>query len=821
MNHILENRSIYFLLEPSQGGWDLTSLNPKGPYLKNVQMRVVYRVGRARHQFDLGSLSFQPGRSETIDSPLGPLHVFHSMYGPDPKGLLYPVDFAVPENHPLFLWRLKVENASNRPVSIERLELLNAGFIYASPPGTISSLKSPVKPGVKASSEIHPAQQPGELAFYSNGWQSWSYSGAYGQDDRFWRTRLGPLSTPMRVNQGTPQPRRTGLYGSDMFGALVDLTHRTGIISGFLSQEQHFGSLEALSDPARPALRMWANGDGARLDPGETVTSDWACLTFFHLDNPHPLDAYLNAVALQNGFQAKPEKEPLEGVPTGWCSWYQFYQGVTEADIRRNLKAAVQHENELPLQLILIDDGFEAQVGDWLSFSDSFPGGVAPLAAEIRDAGFQPGLWLAPFIVQSRSQLARKHPDWLLRNRYGRPVNAGFVWNSFGRALDLTHPEALDYVCQVVRTAVHDWGYGFLKLDFLYAASLPGRYRDPKATRAKVLRSGLRAIRDAAGQETTLLGCGCPLGPAIGLVDQMRIGADVAPRWNPAYNDHEFFFKGEPDMPSARNAIHNALTRAPLHGRWWINDPDCLVVRPTSLLNLNEVQTLATVIALTGGSLLLSDDLSELPSDRLQIVQALLPLIHKRPHVLDLFDARTPAHLQIELSGPAGNWSVIGLFNWDDRPADLKFAINDFYLVSRSGFWVHSFWDQKTDRMEAGRHSMVFENVPAHGCKLLAVKPINPGRPQYLGSDLHVSQGLEITGYNWKDEPGRQEPASGCLHLELSRPGKTKGSLALVLPRPLIRAACNGAPVKGLQPADGVYRVPVEFENAASIDIYC
>ena len=33
-------------------------------------------------------------------------------------------------------------------------------------------------------------------------------------------------------------------------------------------------------------------------------------------------------------------------------------------------------------------------------------------------------------------------------------------------------------------------------------------------------------------------------------------------------------------MPSVRNALQNVLCRLPLHQRWWINDPDCLLLRP-------------------------------------------------------------------------------------------------------------------------------------------------------------------------------------------------------------------------------------------------
>ena len=85
------------------------------------------------------------------------------------------------------------------------------------------------------------------------------------------------------------------------------------------------------------------------------------------------------------------------------------------------------------------------------------------------------------------------------------------------------------------RTAVQNprprFGYDYLKLDFLFAAAAEGTRHDPGLTRAQTLRRGLEAIRRGAGKKTFILGCGCPLGPAIGIVDGMRIGPDVAPHW--------------------------------------------------------------------------------------------------------------------------------------------------------------------------------------------------------------------------------------------------------------------------------------------------
>ncbi len=227
-------------------------------------------------------------------------------------------------------------------------------------------------------------------------------------------------------------------------------------------------------------------------------------------------------------------------------------------------------------------DGYQKQVGDWLAFRPRFAGGMQPICRHIRDAGFTPGVWLAPFIVHRASDLFKEHPDWILRKYNGSPVNAGFVWNSLGTALDLTQPHASEYVQQVIRTAVREWKFPYLKLDFLYAAALKGRYTDSTKTRARVLREGLQLIRDTAGRQTTLVGCGLPLGSGIGLVDTMRIGPDVSGSWRPKYFGIGFLFKKEPSMPSASTSMRNILTRAALHERWWVNDPDCLLVRDQS-----------------------------------------------------------------------------------------------------------------------------------------------------------------------------------------------------------------------------------------------
>ncbi|MEW5872933.1 MAG: glycoside hydrolase family 36 protein [Chloroflexota bacterium] len=783
----LESRALQFELDVGAARW---SLRPRGEGLSIVgaRMRVDYSRGGQR----LSALERWQGAElsgpETQASSYGPMNVLELALAPEASGVRLCLEFALPEAHSLFLWRLSLENGGVEPVYPERLSLLEAGQPYT-PNSSIGNHTSKI---------LNPV-------FFSNGWQSWTYSAAYGEYERMRRSRLGFLTAPMRHNAGSPRPRQRGHFASEMFGVLGDRSLRLALLAGFLSQQQHFGSLEAWLPSPGPALRLWANGDGARLDPGEKIVTDWACLSFLDVDAPDPLGPYLQAVAL--GHQLPPVAFQQASIPVGWCSWYQFYQKVTADDIRRNLHALAEQRASLPVEVVQIDDGFQTLVGDWFTFRGGFPGGPAPLAAEIHAAGYTPGLWLAPFIVQPNSRLAAEHPEWLLRGQFNRPVRAGFIWNTFTTALDLTHPEALDYACQVVDTAAHAWGFPYLKLDFLYAAALPGRYRDPSRTRAQVLRAGLQALRQAAGEDTFLLGCGCPLGSAIGLVEAMRIGTDVDSHWRAAFMGHETYFHVEPDLPSARNAIQNSLTRAALHRRWWLNDPDCLLLRPDLRLSLAEVHSLATVIALSGGLVLFSDDLPRLTPERLRIAWQMLPPIGERPQVVDWLDALTPRRLRLDLDGASGPWRLLALFNWDERPQDCTLHLADYGLEADAPYLAREFW---SGAIEIASAKLEFKGVEPHGVRLVALRRCLPGMPGYLGSDLHISQGLEVL--EW-------QPSAGGVSLRLARPGQAQGVVDLYLPGSPKTASLAGRPLTWEKLAPDCYRLYLDFEGEASLRI--
>jgi alpha-galactosidase len=289
----------------------------------------------------------------------------------------------------------------------------------------------------------------------------------------------------------------------------------------------------------------------------------------------------------------------------------------------------------------------------------------------------------------------------------------------------------------------------------------------------------------------------------------MRGAPDVSPdvdaRWKPALKGISFFYKDEPHVPSVRNAIQNALARLPLNHRWWINDPDCLLLRPDTLLTLAEVQTMASIIALSGGPLLISDYLPSLPADRLAIVAALLPLIGQPARVLDWFDAQTPSRLRLDLGGACGSWHLLALFNWVDVPQEMTLHLSEYGLAAGGVCWGREFWGGRVFTARNG--SIPLGEIPSHGAALLAVRPGQPETPLYLGGDLHLSQGLEVTAW---------EVFSDELRFSIQRPGRIAGSVDLSLPGPVRNVTLNGSSLVWELVADGVYRLPLQaFETAA------
>lgn len=547
-------------------------------------------------------------------------------------------------------------------------------------------------------------------SIFRQGYQSWTGTRSFriGEVDRDPMFRLLRIGL---IDICNPSPAAPGRFRSDMFAAIKNLESGDLLVAGFLTCRAAFGGVEVRVDGARcTRFALSLDYDDIPLEPGEELMIEpvWIAAGKNAYD---VLSTYAAAVG-----EAQGARVPAHS-PSGWCSWYYYFTQITEERVLQNLRALHELRPRFPCDYVQVDDGYQAEIGDWLTPNDKFPHGMAWLAEQIRAAGFDAGIWTAPFIARSGSRLLADHPDWFVKNRRGRPRFALYnpIWGRWGNcyALDTTHPEALEWLRQTFRTLTHDWGYRVLKIDFLFAAALPGLRHDSRATRAAALRRGLEAVREGAGEAAFILGCGCPLGPAIGMVDAMRIGPDVSPYWS---NSVSRVACRDLHGLATKHAVRNTLSRAFLHRRWWLNDPDCLMVRDSNTqLSVEEVRSLATVIAATDGMIVLSDRVERLSAERRDLLQRTLQLAGGRAEVVDLMHADVPELLVAR----AADYTVVAVFNFSDATQPKKVDLTTLGVRTPGTPSLAEWWTGASVPLAEGVADL--GEIPPHGCRVLVL----------------------------------------------------------------------------------------------------
>jgi len=291
-----------------------------------------------------------------------------------------------------------------------------------------------------------------------------------------------------------------------------------------------------------------------------------------------------------------------------------------------NLEALAQSKAQL--DIVQIDDGYQTAIGDWLSVDfNKFPQGMGYLASQIQEKGFKAGIWLAPCVCQVDSLLAKNHPEWCLKDEFGEFRLGGGNWGGF-YILDMQNEEVKDYLRHVFHIVLDVWNYDMVKLDFLYAACL---YPTQTKTRGQLMHEAMVFIRSCV-KDKLILGCGVPLGSAFGTVDFCRIGCDVGLDWNDKWYMRMF----HRERISTYHAINNALGRYPLHGRFFLNDPDVFILREESnQLTTVQKHTLANVNKLAHGLLFTSDDVSKYSDALKETCKALMYHDDLKIHKID------------------------------------------------------------------------------------------------------------------------------------------------------------------------------------------
>ena len=410
--------------------------------------------------------------------------------------------------------------------------------------------------------------------------------------------------------------------------------------------------------------------------------------------------------------------------PSGFCTWYYYYQDVNEGEVKRNADWIADNLRDYGARYVQIDDGWQGETAegrhgsrDWTTIDKAFPGGMASLASYIKSLGLVPGIWIAPH-GQSNETVVKKNPGVFLLKPDG--ASASETWEG-KYLLDPSAPAALRYLKELLATLVN-WGYDYFKIDgqpiVVDEYKAKSKFMKNPTASEKAYRETIAAIRSVIGPSRYLLGCwGLPL-EGMGLMDGSRTGGDVVLGWD------GFLMALMPTMQSY--FMHNIA---------WYTDPDVMLLRPP--LTLDQARVWATLQGLTGQALFASDRLSDLSADRIELLRRVFPAVDIRP--LDLFPSpRNKRIWDLKINHLGRGYDVVGVFNFESgKSSQIYINWQELGIADSGPVHVFDFWNH--EYLGAWEAGMAVELAPT-SCRVLTLMP-DDGHIQLLSTNRHITQG--------------------------------------------------------------------------------
>jgi alpha-galactosidase len=464
-----------------------------------------------------------------------------------------------------------------------------------------------------SSGEIEEFQDRNKLFIMSNGWQSWSPAW-----ELLGRERVPPAFPLRKFGLFVDRPGQRSRRGAIHSHFYTYLRSGESYV-GLFSRGESGAPVGFCLNRKSGSLRVDLHSKGKDRVPGALLAELRVVRAKGFFDLKDKVAAIYSGLCPFERLSFLKAKADRKTTVCGWESWYNHYSRIDEELVLKNLEALDGNDNFVNRYcvsrgkptVVQVDDGWEIAVGDWDFNRERFPGGMKSVADRIRGKGFLPGIWIAPFVVTKITRIFHERPDWLLRDEKGRPLVVGWnpAWGGDFHALDLSRRDVREYLYAIFDRMVNEWGYRFLKLDFLYAGLFPGRHAEGGSAFQwydEVVSKIAGVTQSREGRPIAYLGCGAPLEPSYRHFPLMRIGPDTREAWD--YRAARL--GGYSGRPSAWLSMRGALGRAFLDQSVFLNDPDVFFLREADCsLGETERELVALVDFMFGSQLMVSDDL--------------------------------------------------------------------------------------------------------------------------------------------------------------------------------------------------------------------
>ncbi len=662
------------------------------------------------------------------------------------------------------------------------------------------------------------------ISWFKNGWQSWSSCELFFGNQR---DAEGSSTEILKMIYDNQDYVIKGRFYSEYCTVITDLSSHNSLILGFVSLKDQFSRIIIDYDDYNILKLLTAFGctDNIHFN-NSTINSSEELFISFKMEN----NGYIGLIDYAKIVNLNTKESRSTQIPIGWCSWYYYFTNISQEQMIKNLEFFKNHR-DIPIDFFQLDDGYFTKIGDFSKINEKFPNGLPWLFRYIKKLGFQGGIWTAPFIAIKRSNFFRNHRNWFL-TKSNTLLPVLFNWKSFEYSVDLSNEQVLDhlshyftnllYALKSKSNKVREELIDFFKIDFLHAGTPYGaNYSNPVYTRAQILYNGIKTIREAIKDNAFLLGCGAPLGPCVGLVDAMRISCDTAPLWDAGYIEKFKNGRGITEI-SLKAALLNTLYRSFMHKYFWINDPDCLMIRRSETeLNLDEIRLQMTIFGLSGGQILISDDMSKLSEEEINDAKFLLPPYNSKefdPILVDAFTSELPSIYMLETDEIIGKRYLVALINWNNKSISKVLKILDLvpnlYDNDRK-FYIFDFWNEKFLGEFKSKDDFKLSEIKPHSCRYLNVISLNEtlhNLPILITSNLHITQGCcEIKLFEYNKEFNQ-------LKISFELTGIREGFIILKLPQNK-KIINSNLKYSNMDSKDNLWKVFVQFKDKLTLII--
>jgi hypothetical protein len=547
---------------------------------------------------------------------------------------------------------------------------------------------------------------------------------------------LGPDKYFEPISQKKADGATETFHQSDMDSVVWDASSGASLLAGFLRQRHGRNFIRVIpNEGATDIARVEAVQElGLEIAPGGEQPLD-PLVTSWGTDPYSLLETYGSAVGAYHG--KKFDAPPIVGMMT----WYGYGTAIDEKIILENAQLIATLFRGYPQKmqlLMLCDHGWQqdANWGDWEPDKSRFPRGMKWLAEQMETYGVSLGLWYTPFCI---SPNAPHHAQWEALeslNAPGKPQSSeACVWGHLAgqpHCMPITFFDgglpAVQKMWGDTLARMKAWGTVYWKLDFFSLRTSSSNRR--KLGDGELYAQTYKTFRAVAG--------GATLNPGssdnnlqVGYCDSTRISADMgqAGDWSGTIDGYR----------------HGMGTIAALwykHRNFFVNDPDSIQIAKGC--PLGEARVRATVVAMSGGHVMLSEDLRSVDPERLELVRRLLPVYPHAARPLDLFEhpfpQGYPALWCLSLPTGFGPMTVLAVFNL--TRATQKYQITPRMLGLESGktFLALEWWQYRW----LGRFEEEFEiEVPAGDVAVIHAQPVKDV-PSLVSVSHHFTGGYVI-----------------------------------------------------------------------------